>query len=103
MPHAACALGPPAATRQGPHLYRDEQSPGLSLRLIQIYSRNEQFLKELARSRQAIEQAIAYLSQPAANPVLGRARLTQLRQKRSALLGFLRAHRLEVRQILELP
>jgi hypothetical protein len=76
---------------------------GHFFRLVRIFLDNEVLLKELARSRDAIEQARCYLASPGTNPALGQARLTQLRLKRHGLLCLLRANRHEVRRILNLP
>jgi hypothetical protein len=97
--HAGCVLcAPPILPAASDPPTSDP--PDLFFRLARVYRQNEQLMQELARSRSRITEALRYLSQPDANRVLGQARLSQLRARRSNLLCRLRANRIEVRGLI---
>jgi hypothetical protein len=89
------SLPPPSSRRIGP--------PDTFHHLSRIYVENQRFLSELSRTRSSATEVIAYLERPDANVALGRARLSQLREKRSRLLDQLRANRLAARQLGLIP
>jgi hypothetical protein len=102
MPHASLVRRPSSASPDPPATGADSSSPSF-LRLVRIYVQNEALLKELSRSQQGIEQALTYLGQPGANTRLGRARLAQLRRKRSGLLCLLRSNRIALGSLGLIP
>lgn len=68
--------------------------------LVRILRMNERLLGELQRLNGRLDQARDYLVRPGANVVLGMATLARAKQRRSAVLCRLRAHRIEADRIL---
>jgi hypothetical protein len=71
--------------------------------LVLIYHSNKRLLNLLDRTKRDLEQAGAYLSQPGCNPVLGMARIGQLRERRRTVLRQLEANWLLIRELTVLP
>lgn len=81
-------------------LFRDGPPEGPLAELVGLYQRNRELLRELAKARDALREALDYSARPDANPLLARARVDQVQDRRHRLLAVLRANRLTARRLL---
>jgi hypothetical protein len=99
--HSSPMPGPlPGLCRPQLRLLRDGPPEGPLADLVSLYRRNRELLRLLGQARAALREALAYSSRPDANPVLARARVDQIQDRRHRLLAELRANRLTARRFL---
>lgn len=76
------------------------EEPDRFATLVNLYQSNEILLAELRLIDRKMIGTRDYLASVGNNPALGQAHLQRLRTRRSAVLTFLRANRLQARQFL---
>jgi hypothetical protein len=68
--------------------------------LVALYNDNARLGDDLERTRRAASRLREYIDTGSCNPILANALLYRLRARQSAALGFLRANRIQAKDLL---